>query len=136
MDSTGAPGIAVAVAIVGIIILRWASIKGRPQRAQWRRERAAGQRQAEAQATTAAFQARTAPRDQVPDAARLDTAQRLVVERQDASVAMLTREMGVGGLTALRYLVELERRGVVGPPVEGGSRRVLVQPTPEDDEPA
>jgi DNA segregation ATPase FtsK/SpoIIIE-like protein len=69
---------------------------------------------------------RRGPRDEVGDAELLERAEQLVVSRQDGSATMLSREMRIGVLTAVRLMGELEKRGIVGPQRGAEPREVLV----------
>lgn len=58
----------------------------------------------------------------------------LVIDMQTASVSLLQRRFRIGYNRAARMVDELEAAGVVGPSEGSKPRKVLIEPTPEDEE--
>ena len=58
----------------------------------------------------------------------LDEAAALAFERGRASVVLLQRRLDIGHTRASRIVEALERKGLVGPLLESGTREVLLTP--------
>lgn len=68
-----------------------------------------------------------------PEDELFDQAKELVVDMQTASVSLLQRRFRIGYNRAARLVDELEAHGVVGPSEGSKPRKVLIEPTPEEE---